>query len=39
MRKKLAYLLVASFAAAALTSPALAAHHGNKAGSTIIANR
>jgi hypothetical protein len=40
MRKKLACLLVAAFAAAVLASPVLAsAHHANKAGSTIIANR
>jgi hypothetical protein len=38
MRKKLACLLVAMFAAAVLASPVLAAH-GGKAGSTIIALR
>jgi hypothetical protein len=40
MRKKLAALLVASFVAALLASPALARQHGGgqgKSGSTIIA--
>jgi hypothetical protein len=38
MRKKLACLLVAVFAAAVLASPVLAAH-GGRSGSTIIAVR
>jgi hypothetical protein len=37
MRKKLAVLLVAAFAAALLSSPSFAAKPGGRSGSTIIA--